>query len=238
MPLSGTVLLPVHTILKYSGLVPLLRLLSSLADKVANTINPVSLQAGSYTTSHIHAIFQETRDEGLLTPVQTEIIQRMTRLNHLNLKSVMVPANEVDMVNVNSKREQLLEVLERDPYTRYPVYRKSVNHVIGYINIYDCLLDSEFDNKGLDKFLRPLKKLSAGTNVSDALKIMQEKNEKMVLVTRSGHSRKGRPAGIVTMKDLTTKEDIYTDVINQLRQNGFIYNDLQIKQRIRQRYNI
>ena len=40
---------------------------------------------------------------------------------------------------------------------------------------------------------------------------------------------------IVTIKDPTDKLDIYTDIVQQLREKGFITNDLQVKQLVRQR---
>jgi len=46
----------------------------------------------------------------------------------------------------------------------------------------------------------PIRRIPSDTTVMDAIDIMQNEKEKMVLVTRSEQGR--RPVGIVTMKDL------------------------------------
>jgi CBS domain containing-hemolysin-like protein len=54
----------------------------------------------------------------------------------------------------------------------------------------------------LHGFVKPIRKLSAETTVSDAIKVMQSGNEKIVLVTKAGPLGRENPVGIVTMKDL------------------------------------
>jgi len=56
--------------------------------------------------------------------------------------------------------------------------------------------------------------------------------------TRSGFSVKKQPFTlIITIKDTTGKSDIYTETINQLRERGFVYHDLQVQERIRNLYS-
>jgi CBS domain containing-hemolysin-like protein len=111
----------------------------------------------------------------------------------------MIPLAAVKMVNVNTSRKELLKTCEKYPFTRYPVYNGVHSNITGFINIYQCLTQQD-DFTDVHRFIYPLRKLPSDVNVVDAINFMQQNNDKMILVTHPGHSR--RPVGIVTMKDL------------------------------------
>ena len=73
--------------------------------------------------------------------------------------------------------------------------------VIGFINIYEALSSTE-QFAELHNFVKPIRKLAANTAVTDAINIMRNENQKIVLVMRKTHVGRERPIGIVTMKDL------------------------------------
>jgi len=113
----------------------------------------------------------------------------------------MTPINKVQMVEVNSDTSALMSKLKECAFTRLPVYEGRVSNIVGFINIYEALSSVE-ESADLHNFIKPIRELGANTTVIDAINIMQEENEKTVLVTRIGHAGRERPVGIVTMKDL------------------------------------
>ena len=151
--------------------------------------------------SHIRAILRDTQEEGILSSIQTDIINRLSGISNLSIKSVMTDIGKTETFDMNSDNQTVLNKLSKSAFTRLPVYETTETNIVGYINIYDCLTSTEqFTN--LCDFTKPIRKLSAGTTVSDAINIMQSENQKIILVVRAVHGGREKPVGIVTMKDL------------------------------------
>jgi CBS domain containing-hemolysin-like protein len=175
-------------------------LANALAD-VTKLATPAGPAITAAFQPHIKAIIQDSQEEGLLSPVQTDIINRLSTLSHLDVTSVMTPVSKVQMIEVNSGKSVLLDTLKQSPFTRLLVYEQTTANITGYINIYECL-SSPDDFMDVRSFLKLIRKISANTSVIDAINIMRNENQRILMVTKSGLTGAERNAGIVTMKDL------------------------------------
>ncbi|MHC4424227.1 MAG: CNNM domain-containing protein [Planctomycetota bacterium] len=211
MPCFAAVLFAVHKFFTWSGVVPLLKFILRVFARAAGA--PVSAETviPDVRPSHIKAIFRETREEGFLSPVQAEIIDRVVSIPNITIRSVMTPINKVEMaeqsINKVEMAEQstdklaLLDKLKKSAFTRLLVYDRWRVNIVGFVNIYE-VLGSGQEFTDLRNFTKPIRRLSSELTVSDAISIMQKENQKIVLVTRVGHLGRERQIGIVTMKDL------------------------------------
>ncbi|UCD52734.1 MAG: DUF21 domain-containing protein, partial [Phycisphaerales bacterium] len=190
-----------HRALSWCGIVPLLRLLSQAFARLIGSPVASPVAMSSAQKHQIRAILRDTHEEGLLSPVQTEIIDRIINIPSLRLRAVMVPFTCVHSVSLQSDRRALLSVLKRHGFTRLLVWKDTPTNIVGFINIYEVLgPKKEFDN--LEPFLAPIRQLDGNTPVIDAIDIMRREELKIVLVMRSRRGSHDSPAGIVTMKDL------------------------------------
>jgi CBS domain containing-hemolysin-like protein len=200
MPFFSPLIYAFHRLFTFCGVVPMLKAFSSLFARLAGTTATTGTLVSDLRSSYIESIFHETREEALLSSVQTDIIKRIVRFPGIRLNSVMTAMSKVQMVNINTDNRALLSILSNCLFTRLLVYRQNRNNIIGFVNIYDCLAsDRQFTD--LKDYTKPIRKLSTQVTVAGAMDIMQKENEKIVLVTRTTHSKE-RPVGIVTMKDL------------------------------------
>ena len=201
MPCIAPVLFAFHKLFSWCGAVPLLNNLSRIPAQL--TGSPISSRTAisAAHSSHIKAISQETWEEGFLSSVQTDIINRLASISSVWIRSVMTPINKVQTVDINSDNTALLKILKKSAFTRLPVYERQPANIVGFINIYEALSSTE-QFADLHNFIKPIRKLSANTIVSDAINIMQSENQKIVLVTRASHAGREKPIGIITMKDL------------------------------------
>lgn len=201
MPPVSFILFIFHKLFTWCGLIGLLKFISRIFAQLTGSPIPSKTAITAVRQSHIKAICKETHEEGFLSPIQTDIINRLTEISHLSIKSVMTPIGKTQILSQNSDYHALLKTLKKSPFTRLPVYYLSHDNIIGFVNIYDCLSSKETFTD-LHRFLSPIRKLGADTTVSDAINIMQSENQKIVLVTKAMHSHREKPIGIVTMKDL------------------------------------
>ena len=201
MPYTAPVLFVFHKLFSCSGIVPLLKFISTIFARLAGAPDSPKAAITAVRQPHIEAIFHETREEAFLSPIQTDIINRLAGISHLGIRSVMTPVNKVQMVDVNSDRPALLNKLKKSVFTRLPAYDRWPRNIIGFVNIYEALSSRE-QFTDLRSFVKPIRKLPADTIVSDAINIMQSENQKIILVTRATRTGRERHIGIVTMKDL------------------------------------
>ncbi|MFH1881699.1 MAG: CNNM domain-containing protein [Planctomycetota bacterium] len=201
MPYLSPVLYGFHKLLSWCGVVPLLKFISGLFVRLAGVGSSPKSVITSAQRHKVQAILQDTHEEGILSAVQTDIINRLVSISNIRIRSVMIPINNVQIVDVNSDNSALLSKLKKCAFTRLPVVEGRAENIIGFINIYETLSSSEqFAN--LQKFVKTIRKVDANTTVTDTINIMQRENQKIVLVMKIGRAGQEKPIGIVTMKDL------------------------------------
>ena len=199
MPRTAPVLWFFHKLFKCSGAIKLLKIISRLTGKKLRSSTSSSRPITRIGPAHVEQIISETHDEGLLSNVQNEMLNRLMNISSISVSSVMIKMSSAVTVNVKSTRPALLKLLKKYRYTRYPVYSGRHSNIIGFINIYEVLSAEKFEN--LMQFVKPIARFSGSISVSDAIDKMRDGNSKIVLVT-AGYSKRAKVSGILTMKDL------------------------------------
>ncbi len=189
-----------HQFFTWCGAVPLLKLMSRLfARLVGSAVSPKAMMATSQS-HQVRAILRDTQEEGILSDVQAQMIDRIANIPGVHLHTVMVPLNLVQAVEMHTNRTALLKALEKQAWTRLLVWHSTPFEIVGFINVYDVLGSGE-EFADLWKFLLPLRRLDGDTSITEAINIMRREQLRIVLVTRQ-RGRREVPMGIVTMKDL------------------------------------
>jgi len=201
MPLFAPVLFAFHKVFSWCGAVSLLKFVSGIFGRLAGSAVASRAVMTATQRHHIRAIFADTQEEAIFSSVQSDIINRLIGISNVRVRSVMIPINKIETVDVNSDNSALLNKLKKCSFTRLPVIEGGDENIVGFINIYDVLTSSE-QFTDLRKFIKPIRRLRSDTTVIDAINIMQSENHKIVLLTRTSHVGRERPIGIVTMKDL------------------------------------
>jgi CBS domain containing-hemolysin-like protein len=201
MPLLSPLLYAFHKALTWCGVVPLLKFVSSRLIRLSSLKSLPKTVMTSTQRHQVQAILQDTHEEGILSPVQTDIINRLVNISHIPVRSVMIAISRVQTVDVNSDRAALLNTLKKCAFSRLPVREKQSGNITGFVNIYEALSTPE-QFTDVNKFIKPILRVNASTTVTDAINIMQKENQKIVLVMKSGRAGQEKAVGIVTMKDL------------------------------------
>ena len=201
MPYLSPILYAFHKLLNLCGAIPLLKFILGLFGRLAGSTSSTKTVITSVQRHKVQAILQDTHEEGILSSVQTDIINRLVRISNVRMRSVMIPINNVQTVALNCDNSALLDKLKKHAFTRLPVVEGRPGNIVGSVNIYEALSSSE-QFTDLRNFIKPIRKLDADTAVTDAINIMQRENQKIVLVTRAARAGRERHLGIVTMKDL------------------------------------
>jgi len=134
-----------------------------------------------------------------IDPGERALIANILNLGGLTAHDVMVPRADIGAVGVNTSLEDLVSQINTDAHSRLPVYRESLDDVIGMVHIKDVLTEM---GKGaafsLRRILRKILFVSPTMPVLDLLLQMQMTHLHMALVV----DEYGGIDGLITIEDL------------------------------------
>jgi CBS domain containing-hemolysin-like protein len=90
-----------------------------------------------HSPEELDLIFTESHKGGEINQTEFEILHRVVRFSDTNVRAVMVPRLEMQALPVSISRKGLADFLEKRPHTRIPVYRDSLDEIIGVVNSKD-----------------------------------------------------------------------------------------------------
>ena len=190
-----------HKFFVWCGAVGFLRLLSRLFARLAGAPALSAQAASAAHRQHLRQIIQETQEEGMLSPVQTQIIERLVNMPNVSIGSAMISLANVHMLPLDSERSDIFNMLKETPFRHLLVYSKSKTDIVGYIDIYETVT-SRNDFADLTPFIKPLVSLNADMSIIEALNTMRNNRLQIALVASFDRHANPLPLGIVTMKDL------------------------------------
>jgi len=113
----------------------------------------------------------------------------------------MVPRPEVVALSIDLPPEECLEAVMDSPYTRYPVYRGSLDEVVGILHVRDLfasLRERGMENVRIEDMLRPAYIVPETKDLAALLAEFRRTNQHMAIVV----DEYGEMEGIVTLEDL------------------------------------
>ncbi len=141
------------------------------------------------------------------------IIQELISLMHSDIKTFIVPYNEVELVSYDDTVQDVVETFKRTNYRYFPVYKHSRNNIIGIVDISDLVLK----NKN-DKISSYIKEVLILLDNYPAFEFLKRKYEFAVVYDEFGNF-----LGIVKRKDILRNVfNIYTPNIREIAKNVYI----------------
>lgn len=152
------------------------------------------------TREEVQHVFSEGSEAGALTETEHTYIENVFEFTHTTVKEVMVPRTRIIALDLELPSDEIVRIVRENLYSRYPVFRGDMDHVIGFVHTKDILLGNLCSNREIDlaKIVRNLLYVPEGKKVSSLLKEMQRKRIQMALVV----DEYGIMSGLVTTEDL------------------------------------
>src|ERR671929_198537 len=118
-----------------------------------------------------------------------------------DVADVMVPRPEVVALSVDLPTDEALQAVIESPYTRYPVYRETLDDIIGILhvrNLFSALNDQGFAAVRIEELLREPYIVPETKDLASLLADFRRQSFHMAVVV----DEYGTMAGIVTLEDL------------------------------------
>ena len=153
----------------------------------------------SYTEDELKVIMDEVQDEGVLEEVERELAQNALDFDDIEVIEVLTPRVNVIAVDIDDDIEEITKTVLEEKYTRIPVYKESIDSIIGILNAKDYLSALVTNQMaGVESIMQEAMFLPGTMKISAALSAMQKEKVQLAVVT----DQYGGTAGIVTMEDI------------------------------------
>jgi CBS domain containing-hemolysin-like protein len=167
------------------------------------------LGSPSQTHRHIHSpdeielLIAESRDGGLLEPAEHRRLQRALRLNLRQAKQLMVSRRRISALDIDTSLEHVTAAVAQSPYSRLPVYRGSIDNVVGMLHTKDLVRCRVNGAQGvtLASLLRPMASVHESVTADRVLRELREHRSHQALVV----DEFGGTAGLLTLEDVLSE---------------------------------
>jgi putative hemolysin len=158
---------------------------------------------------HIHSpeelelLIADSRDGGLLEPDEHQRLQRALRLNLRQAKQLMVPRTRIAALDINTPLNQVVFIVAQSPYSRLPVYRDSIDNIVGILHTKDLVrwFVNHGDHVTLAALIRPITSVHESVTADRILRDLRERRSHQALVV----DEFGGTAGLLTLEDVLSE---------------------------------
>jgi CBS domain containing-hemolysin-like protein len=166
--------------------------------------------ASSYTEAEIRQLIDTSRESGHLRAEERRLIHRVFEFSDTLVREAMVPRTEMAAIPATCTLAQITKAFEKHRYSRLPVYRESLDDVVGFIHSKDVMpYLLRPDRFRLEDVLQPPLYVVDTARLEDVLRQMQKAKAHFGFVV----DEHGGLEGIITLEDLL--EEIVGDISDE-----------------------
>lgn len=145
-------------------------------------------------------IIESIEEEGILEEEESDIIQSAFDFGETIVKDVLTPRNNIFAIDINNiNHEMLNNILMNKNYSRIPVYRGDIDHVIGILHVKTYLREYLKNRKvSIRSTLQKPYIVSSSTNMDMLFEGFRRHKTHIAIVV----DKDGKTLGMVTMEDV------------------------------------
>ena len=201
---SIKILLPLSRIIKYP-----VRFISSLSNLFLIPFKEkTNFSQTRPSEDEILGIISNGVKSGTIDETEQEIIQNIFEFNDLKANEVMVPRTEMIAIDLDEDRDVMIKEILHTGHSLITAYRESPDNIIGVLHTKDFTRSLiEKKNYSLQNLIRPAYFIPETKLISEVLKEMQRRGERLAVVT----DEYGGTEGLITV------EDILEEIVGEIK---------------------
>lgn len=157
-----------------------------------------SKEDNTITDDELITMVEEAEHEGGINAQESDLIKSAITFNDLEAKDILVPRVDMVAVDCNASVKEVENIFLDTRYSRLPVYKETVDNIIGILHEKDFIKQREDKEFSIEKAAKPAIFVVASTKIGAVLQLLQKNKSHMAIV--SGEF--GDVLGIVTMEDI------------------------------------
>jgi putative hemolysin len=172
-------------------------------------IDPKANEGEAHSEAELKMLLEVSTEHGEIQLDEREMLYKVFDFAEKEVADVMVPRPDVAGLSVDLAPEEAMAAMLESPYTRYPVYRESLDEIVGIVHVRDLVASMHNGAAGttpLASLARPAYVVPENKDLGALLAEFRKANQHMAVVV----DEYGATAGIVTLEDLL--EEIVGDI--------------------------
>jgi CBS domain containing-hemolysin-like protein len=152
-----------------------------------------------HSSEELRLIFEQSKESGAIQDSQHELFENVFSFNDRMVKQIMVPRTKLAALDIESSEDKILDMVFTEGYSRIPVYRESIDNIVGVLYVKDLLIVIRRGQPiELEKLIRPAYFVPETKKINRLLQHFQRSHLHMAIVS----DEFGGVSGLVTMEDI------------------------------------
>jgi putative hemolysin len=193
---------------------PFVVALSWIASGFARVIGGAPAPKSLASEEQIRAMISVGRKEGTVEAAEARLLHKVFDFGDRPVHEVMVPRPEVVAIEQGARLSDLLALYAQSPMSRFPVYKESMDNVVGVLAVKDVLMalakGTITDESTIDELVRPPYFTPETKPTNELFAEMRDENYRMAVVV----DEYGGTAGVVSLSRLV--EEIVGEVGDEM----------------------
>jgi putative hemolysin len=151
-------------------------------------------------------LVDESASHGTIDAEEKEMIHSVIDLHTRQANEIMVPRIDIEAAPESITRTELIALFTESGRTRVPIFRDTIDEVIGVVNAFDVLTDNSPGDESIRRFVRGVLHLPDSIKLDDALKAMRAEKQPMAILI----DEYGGTDGLISIEDIL--EEIFGEI--------------------------
>jgi len=180
---------------------PFIWLLNSFANLIIKIFGfePQTGEDEAHSSEELRYLLEESSKSGVEGVADSKLIENVFDFPDTPVKQVMIPRNKIFAVEVDSQKEEIFDKIIDEGYSRLPVYKETLDNIIGVIYAKDLISMIRHSNLIIvQDLLRPAYFVYEYDKIETVLRQMQRQKIHLGIVL----DEFGGVAGIVALEDI------------------------------------
>jgi putative hemolysin len=164
-------------------------------------LEPPGAESEAMSEAELRMLLSRSSAQGEIEHEERGMIEKVFDFADKDAADVMVPRPEVVALSIELPPEEALRAVVDSPYTRYPVYRETLDNVIGILHVRDlfaAMYERGIEDVHLEQLLRPPYIVPETKDLASLLHEFRRTKTHFAIVV----DEYGGMAGILTLEDL------------------------------------
>lgn len=158
-----------------------------------------------FTSEEFHKLIQSDSSKHSLEEHEKKMLVGLFRFKEAEISEIYVPRVKITAVEEDQSLDELKDLIVGSGYSRIPVYRDTIDDIIGIVYVKDLLIYPE--RKTIKEFMRPVWFVTENMKIQTLLNQFKSKKLQVAVVV----DEYGGTSGIVSL------EDILEEIVGEIR---------------------
>ncbi len=208
-PVTTTMAIALPLQVFYVVFKPFIYVLNGFANLILKLfgINAADAHDSLHSSEELQYLLDQGKESGAINKAEHELIKNVFDFNDRVVKNIMVPRTKISAIELSDSKEELLETIISEGYSRIPVYDETIDKIVGIVNAKDILslLVRHGEFKLKDILRKPLF-VPESKKINDLMAELKLKRMQIAIVL----DEFGGTAGMVTLEDIV--EELVGDI--------------------------